>query len=292
LEIGSSPSVIITALGALVGQFNSWLAEEKAAMDWVRKDVLTKKIADANHRMDLALTALKAQVHAQELRVVQSMAEAAHRIYVMLSGYGNVNAKPYEEQDGDVRSIIGQLTGSGAYVADASILNIYEWITELQTAFTVFEQLLTQRDAKTVLKPAKTFKEVRKGIEKVYHQIESVINAGALMNLSPTYTTFINHLNPEIERLNGEFHRVRYDIAHAQPEEIEPQIYTGKPLTPSTFKTLYVTPHNGTIQLELGKDYDLSFKNNVEVGVAECTIHGKGTYKGSKTVTFVIIRAM
>jgi hypothetical protein len=42
------------------------------------------------------------------------------------------------------------------------------------------------------------------------------------------------------------------------------------------------------VLLVLGKDYNLSYRNNIEEGTAECIIHGKGYYKGSKTVTFVI----
>jgi hypothetical protein len=55
---------------------------------------------------------------------------------------------------------------------------------------------------------AKTFKDVHKGIVGVYHQVEAIINAETRMNISSSCDTFINHLNPEIERLNEEYHRV------------------------------------------------------------------------------------
>ena len=34
----------------------------------------------------------------------------------------------------------------------------------------------------------------------------------------------------------------------------------------------------------------MTFRNNVDAGNAKCTIHGKGAYKGRKTVTFIIAR--
>jgi hypothetical protein len=37
-------------------------------------------------------------------------------------------------------------------------------------------------------------------------------------------------------------------------------------------------------------NYNLTFDHNTEAGNAECTIRGKGRYKGRKTVTFVIVR--
>jgi hypothetical protein len=45
-----------------------------------------------------------------------------------------------------------------------------------------------------------------------------------------------------------------------------------------------------TVQLSLGADFAVTYKNNVHVGTAELTIHGKGAYKGQKTVTFNIAR--
>jgi uncharacterized linocin/CFP29 family protein len=55
-------------------------------------------------------------------------------------------------------------------------------------------------------------------------------------------------------------------------------------------EVLFVTPKDGTLKLELGKDYNVSYKNNVNVGNATCIIHGKGAYKGRKMVTFIIAR--
>ena len=280
--------VIISALGQWWTQFSTWLTEEKKVEDYVRKSALTELIENADKRLDRALTSIRAQVHALTYSLATYTAEAANRVAIMLADYKNVNKEAYEKQVGDVQSILRQFAGT--FAADASTLGIAALINELQAALTLFEQLLAQRDEKSLLKPDKTFKEVRKGIEPIYHQIEEIINANAITNTSTTvYTTLINHLNPEIERLNEEFHRVRRDIAACEPEPIPQQTYTGRPLTP-TPKVLFVTPHDGTIQLELGKDYNLTFKNNTEVGNAECTIHGKGGYKGSKTVTFIIIR--
>jgi hypothetical protein len=291
-EMASSPASLVSSLGTLPAQFNAALAEEKKWMDWVDQTILTDEIENADKRMDHAYTAIRKQADAQRYNPSQTIVEAAERIYTMLQKYGNVNRKAYEDQEGDILTILEQLQNGGAYYTDAYTIGITTQIAELQSAFTLFQQLLKQRDQKSLFKPDKTFKEVRHELEGFYYSIVELIDAGAALNQTSAYATFINDLNPEIERLNEEFNRVKIDIAHAEPEPIPPQTYSGRPLTPSTFKVLYVTPHNGTIQLELGKDYNLTFKDNTNVGNAECTIHGKGTYKGHKTVTFIIVRAM
>ncbi|MDR1270461.1 MAG: hypothetical protein LBK82_13145, partial [Planctomycetaceae bacterium] len=105
-------------------------------------------------------------------------------------------------------------------------------------------------------------------------------------NTSPEFAELINKLNPEIEYLNKEFHRTKHNIAHAEPAPIKQQPYTGKPCTPVP-EILYSTGKE-TLRLELGKDFNITYKNNINTGNAECTIHGKGKYKGHKTVTFII----
>jgi hypothetical protein len=52
---------------------------------------------------------------------------------------------------------------------------------------------------------------------------------------------------------------------------------------------LYVTEKE-TLRLELGKDFNISYKNNVEVGNATCILRGKGGFRGRRVVTFVIVR--
>jgi hypothetical protein len=60
----------------------------------------------------------------------------------------------------------------------------------------------------------------------------------------------------------------------------------------NTFEDLLRQREDGkeTKNLSLGKDFDVSYKNNTNVGTAEVIIHGKGAYKGQFTVTFNIAR--
>jgi hypothetical protein len=293
-ELANAPQALVESLGALPEEFLLWYSLEDQLMLWVYKSDLTDLITEADKRMDKALTNLNALVRALRGNLQPTVAASAKAVYEMLKKYKNVIKKPYEEQAGDVRAILQQITSGGAFYND--IITIYgaantimAMVTEVKNSFDAFVALLAQRDEQSLTKPDKTFKEVRKGIEGVYHKMVDIIDAGSLMNTSPAYATFIKHLNPEIDRLNEEFHRVRHDIAHSQPEEIPAQQYTGYPVNP-TPKVLYVTAHNGTVRLELGKDYDLRYKDNIEVGNAQCTIRGIGGYKGSKTVSFIIKR--
>jgi uncharacterized protein YkwD len=73
--------------------------------------------------------------------------------------------------------------------------------------------------------------------------------------------------------------------------------YTGKPIKPE-IKVIfndgeYINMETGATwenkwQLKEGVDYTVSYKNNVKVGTATLTIHGKGKYFGSTSETFWI----
>jgi hypothetical protein len=77
---------------------------------------------------------------------------------------------------------------------------------------------------------------------------------------------------------------------HTVIEPIDTQPYVeNRPATPVPV-VHYREDDKETVRLSLGKDFDVTYKNNDKVGMAELTIHGKGDYKGQKGTTFRIAR--
>ena len=74
------------------------------------------------------------------------------------------------------------------------------------------------------------------------------------------------------------------DLAKATIDPIPDQSYTGHEVYPVTSVS-----YNGK-ELYQSEDIELEYANNVEVGTAKVTITGKGDYKGTKTVTFKIVK--
>lgn len=73
------------------------------------------------------------------------------------------------------------------------------------------------------------------------------------------------------------------DISSASVSAIADQTYTGKALKPSA------TVKDGSTVLKAGTDYTLSYKDNTATGKATVTITGKGSYAGTKAVSFRIV---
>ena len=75
------------------------------------------------------------------------------------------------------------------------------------------------------------------------------------------------------------------DIADAVFEDIRDQEYTGDQITPALTATF------NDLNLVEGKDYTVTYENNIEEGTATVTIEGIGNFTGKITMTFKITPA-
>lgn len=73
------------------------------------------------------------------------------------------------------------------------------------------------------------------------------------------------------------------DISNTIMKDIDNQKYTGSQITPN----LQIT--DGSAILVENKDYELSYKDNTQIGEATIKITGKGNYTGNTTKTFNIV---
>lgn len=78
------------------------------------------------------------------------------------------------------------------------------------------------------------------------------------------------------------FHIKEKDIQKTIVSDVDDQIFDGEAFTPE------VVIKDGDIVLQEGKDYSVSYKDNVNVGTATIVIEGKGNYTGRKMLTFRI----
>ena len=74
------------------------------------------------------------------------------------------------------------------------------------------------------------------------------------------------------------------DVSRASVDAIPDQAWTGSAVEPRP------TVRLGGRALSEGTDYALSFRDNTDAGTATVTIEGRGSYTGTKSVTFRIVR--
>jgi hypothetical protein len=275
----------VTILGNDLVEYNSQNSLIGQHIDWINKSPDTDLIAAADKRLDSSITGLRAQTAAATRDLDPTKADAAKQLLVVLNNYKKASKKAYDNEIALAQAILNHLnTDCNGYI---NILGFSGWMFEMQAALDELSALIARRDAHNALKPSGNIREIRISMDKCYHRMTKKINSAAILGTAPSVYTLITGLNPEIDRLNTQYHRAKQDISDCHVEQIDPQEHTGEPVTP--VPGVYSGGKEPS-KLELGKDYNIAYKNNIQPGNADCIIRGKGKYRGKKTVTFIIVR--
>ncbi|MDR3235659.1 MAG: DUF6261 family protein [Prevotellaceae bacterium] len=279
-------------VAALYEAFTALLLKEEELINAMRKSDYTVQIADADHRVDRTITGMRELVVSAMHHFDPAVVAAAQSLYNRFQAFGDIAKKSYEEETAVVNLLIVDLNNPD-YLPKVNLVGMLPWVHELVNAETAFEELLAQRNVADSQKPDGRLKDVRREIEDVYRQMTERIAAAAIMDATPATDAFIAELNTKIAYFNEHnHHHARKDISitdHCVVEPIATQAHTGKPVSVIP-KVHYREEGKPTVELVFAKDFDVTYKNNTDVGTADLTIHGKGAYKGQKLTTFNIAR--
>ena len=177
--------------------FKKSFQNEDEALGFVRKSSITDIIFNADLKRDTTLRGLKTGLESNLSHFKPANSEAAKRLLVFLNNFGNVAAKSYEEESAAIFKIVSELKATHA--ADINTLGMMEWVEELESNNTTFDQLMTDRFDEADDKTRLRMKNVRKEIDKAYKAIAKRINALIIVNGEATYTDFVNKLNLRID---------------------------------------------------------------------------------------------
>jgi hypothetical protein len=278
-----SPSVQ-SVVSMFYGEFTNLLDQEKQIVDRQKSSEFTKQIAEADHLDDRLITGIRETVNAALHHFNPAIVEAAQSVQLRLKAFGEIQSKSYEEEAAAIAILLDDLM-SPEFSGRTMILGLDPWIYELSQSLNHFNELLRLRNVEEADKPQQRLREIRKQIELVYHNMVNHINSAAVLDQSNIYTEFINRLNTQITYFNDHNHHpAPISIRTANVDVIPIQQYTGEAITPIPVVFM------GDKRLFFAKDFNLTYKNNIQCGVAEVNITGKGIYGGRKLVTFNIER--
>jgi hypothetical protein len=268
-------------VGVFYIEFSQLLAKEKKLADAQKNSDYTAQIVAADHRDDRLLIGIKKIISIATRHFNPIIAEAAISLQNRLKPFGDIIRKSYEEEAAAIRILLADFQGE--YAEKVDLVGLTSWIMELEIAVTDFERLLQLRNTEQAAKPLERLREIRTEIEDVYRKMIDRFNAFCTIEEKEVYTEFINQLNVQIDYFNEHNHRQSSkDIKVAVVKPIPTQIYKGKAIT------IIPEVSIGETELVFGKDFTLTYKNNESVGNAEIIVHGKGAYKGNKSITFFI----
>ena len=273
------------------------LDEEVAALDVIRRSEFTAEIDAHDHERDRLYRGFADTVKGSLNHFDPAKRQAAEKIEVILEHYGNIAAKTLDEETAAIEDLHRELLKQENF-AHVAALGLGDWLGQLVQVNRNLEGLMMQRYDETSKRPDINMQSARKEVDGVFRTILDQMEVEVRAKGPDTNKAFIAKLNAVMERykdiLAQESGRRRpvHDLAAGDDCVIEPigtQQYTGKAIT-----LIPVVHHRQagkpTVELVFTKDFTVTYKNNTNVGMAELTIHGKGNYKGEKTVTFNIAR--
>jgi hypothetical protein len=262
------------------------LDEEGELIDAMRSSPITKLLKESDRRIDRNIVGINNMINSGMHHFDPEKVAAANQLRLRMKAFGNIESKSYIDESAAVKILIRDMRN--IYSAQVTLLELDGWIDELDSAQVEFETLFIQRNSERAAKPVTNVKPTRKAVTKIYYDMTEVINASAVLDTMGIFVEFITQLNEELQYAAEHTpHHARKDIEHVTVTEIPTQTYTGKPVVyiPQVFFTEEGKP---TVELVFAKDFTVTYKNNTKVGTATLIIHGKGAYRGTKTVTFNI----
>ncbi|MDR1454142.1 MAG: DUF6261 family protein [Tannerella sp.] len=286
VELMTRFPAIETLVVICLEELNRLLPVEKAMLDRQRKSALTLRLEEADQRVDRTIVGINNLVRGMLHHPSPDIAELARQLDIRMKDFGRIVQKAYEEEAAAVQELIDLLTGP--FSQHVATLGLTVWVETLQQAEAEFVQLYRERNTELANRPEGPMRDLRKLVDVQYHAAVRRVEAYIDLNGGQDCMEFVRELNDNIKYFNEHtHHRTRHDIAHAFVQEIHAQPYTGKPVIPIP-TVFFAEGGKQAVELAFPVDFTVTYKDNVEIGTASLLIHGKGAYKGSKTVTFNI----
>jgi hypothetical protein len=285
------PAVKALVAIELLNKFDIDLERERSLIDIEYKSPFTEPITNTDHRMDNAVLAIHGVVDVNLRHFDPLKVAAAKLILDRLRSFGKIGDKPYKEELMAVQILVADLYVK--YKNEIDLLALTPWVNELEAAEKLMTQLMDERFAEWAARSKENIIDVHRDTESDYRKMIPIFEADVNNNGDAKCGPFIAKLNEKIKYYNEHAHHpaAKKDVKHADVAPVAVQDYTGVEVTPLP-EVFFVEEGQPTKKLRFTVDYYLTYSDNINVGDAEIIIHGKGGYKGKKTITFNIARTI
>jgi hypothetical protein len=282
-------------IAALYAVFKALLTEEVAALDIILRSRLTEVIDRLDLERDSYWRGLVTATRGYLRHFDPGMREAAHQLTVIFKHYGNIARRGIDAKTAVIEDLHTELMKPENLVY-ITALGLGEWLGSMVQASRSLEEQMKMRYAEIGKRPDVHMRSLRTRVDRalrdIFDRVVSLVNVHG----EADYSAFLAELNAVTERERdllaqgaGRRHPVK-DLGagdHCMVEPVGTQQYTAKAVTPLP-KAWWREEGKPAVELVFAKDFSVTYKNNVEVGTAEVTLHVKGDYRGRFDVTFNI----
>ncbi|MDR3309535.1 MAG: DUF6261 family protein [Tannerella sp.] len=286
MELLDKYPVVIAFVAPQYKIMEDLLAIESKLIEAQRSSAYTELLAEIDIKQDTSISGIKKIIEVGLISFDPLVVEAAKRLSLRMRSFKNIQSKRYEGESASIGILISDFRSS--FPGDIVTLGLVPWLNKLETEHNQYDEIFELRNTSLSERISVKLKDIRKQIDALYKDMTEHIAAAITNADTDIYLEFALQLDQEIIYYNAKStHHARKDISDVNIDDIPTQTYTGDPV--NYIPTVYYSEEGKkTIKLIFGKNFTVTYKNNVEVGTAKLVITGKGLYRGNKIVTFNI----
>ena len=184
-------------------QYSNYLpcyADEDTVLQKIVKSATTENIDAADKTRDSTFRGMVDTNRGALNHFDSEVRAAAKRLQVVFDTFGNLAAKPVNEETSAIYNLLQELSAN--YMADAQKVGIVGWGTELDANNKALEALVKSRNDENAAKTELKMKETRVETDKWYTTIVERINALIIVEGADAYEVFVRKLNGYIDKYN------------------------------------------------------------------------------------------
>jgi len=182
--------------------FTERYAKLDAAIKKIPTNAATNAIKAADAARDAAFTGIaKCNKVILDYHYDPAWRDSAAKIEVVLHTYGNVAAKPINEETSAIYNLVQELTGD-TYNPHVTRIGLMPWVVKLGVFNNNFESLIKERDRENETKSHISTKTARREIDETYNEIVKTINSLIFLGQLTGCEVFVDTYNIVIKRFN------------------------------------------------------------------------------------------
>lgn len=185
-------------IDSIVTNYNTLLPEERMAITQIRKSVTTLQIKTAKKERNSIYRGILDAVLSSCHHFDPKKSESAKRLALLFDQHGNINKKSYKDSSATVRNLVHEATD--AFALDFTILQLNDWVKELNARGTTFDSLVKRRYTELSSKPSLKMKKIRPQLDLTFRALCDHVNALTLLYGTDGYELLIQELNIRTEK--------------------------------------------------------------------------------------------
>ncbi len=184
---------------SLYAQYVPLLEQEKLALDLILKSGLTDEILAQDRQRDQLFRGFADAVKSGLNHYDPAVQQAAEKIHFILTRYGNLAARPLDQETAAIDDLHRELTDA-QNAAHLATLGLGDWLTRLVEANRAFDQLMMSRYTEAAARPTVNMRTSRGAVDTLFRAMLDLLEAQAMVNGEEKYAPFVAELNAVTQR--------------------------------------------------------------------------------------------